>query len=316
MNSEKCGVATFPPEVKPYGLTYAEWAAWWWQRMFSISTQDNPAVDNSGKNCNQSQNGPVWFLAGTVVTSRIVRACTIPVGKALFFPIINSERCTAEFHDATDSRLLKLVTNDVDQVTGLGLKVDGVEIQDFARYRVQTPPFHLIISDKNFLEHRPGIARMVSDGFWVLLKPMTTGKHTIQFTGIDPNLQLDVTYDLTVRGLPIMDEIIALALEEMRRCIPKVSYEVGITVDEKSESIIQEVLKAAIPSLEVEQITRDKTGFVELLSSNMEELLRSAALRAKSKKLHKFTASDVTNELLEIHTSQVTPWPFRQRNIP
>lgn len=44
MNSDKYDAAIFPPDIKPYGLTYAEWAARWWQMMFSIPIEDNPAI--------------------------------------------------------------------------------------------------------------------------------------------------------------------------------------------------------------------------------------------------------------------------------
>jgi hypothetical protein len=57
--------SVFSADSKPYNLTYGEWTAKWWQWGYSIPKNINPAYDNTGKNCAQKQNGPVWFLAGT-----------------------------------------------------------------------------------------------------------------------------------------------------------------------------------------------------------------------------------------------------------
>src|SRR5215213_9512026 len=59
------GPAVFPPDAKPYGLTYGEWTAKWWQWAYSMPEADNPMVDNTGNNCAHNQSGPVWFVAGT-----------------------------------------------------------------------------------------------------------------------------------------------------------------------------------------------------------------------------------------------------------
>ncbi len=42
----------------------------------------------------------------------------------------------------------------------------------------------------------------VSDGYWIMLTPLSSGSHTIHFHGIEEfsngNFELDVTYALTV----------------------------------------------------------------------------------------------------------------------
>jgi len=167
--------------------------------MFTIQINNNPANDDTGRNCALVQSGPVWFLAGTVASSTVIRECVISVLNAILFPIINTERSTAELRGATDSQLIESATNDIDQVYRLYAAVDGIEIRDCAKYRIQTPPFYATIVNNNFMRLEPGHVRMVSDGFWILLKPMAVGKHSIHFVGMDPNLQLDVTYNLTVR---------------------------------------------------------------------------------------------------------------------
>jgi hypothetical protein len=49
---------------KPYGLSYGEWSARWWQWILSIPTQMNPNLDSTGAHCAEGQSGHVWFLPG------------------------------------------------------------------------------------------------------------------------------------------------------------------------------------------------------------------------------------------------------------
>jgi hypothetical protein len=80
----------FPPDSKPYGLTYEEWTAKWWQWAYSMPEEGNPMVDDTGEDCANNQAGPVWFLAGTG-GGAVTRECTIPSDKGILIPIINVE---------------------------------------------------------------------------------------------------------------------------------------------------------------------------------------------------------------------------------
>src|SRR6478609_9348552 len=57
--------SAFPLNSKPYGSTYGEWTAKWWQWALSIPKDINPGGDTSGKYCALKQSGPVWYLSGT-----------------------------------------------------------------------------------------------------------------------------------------------------------------------------------------------------------------------------------------------------------
>lgn len=76
-----------------YGNTYGEWSAEWWQWALSIPAADSPITDPTGAKCTQQQSGPIFYLAGTngdPALTPVTRTCTVPGGKALFFPILNS----------------------------------------------------------------------------------------------------------------------------------------------------------------------------------------------------------------------------------
>ena len=54
-----------PPH--PFGVTYGEWTARWWEFMVSIPAPNNPILDTTGADCGIAQAGPVWFLEGQVL---------------------------------------------------------------------------------------------------------------------------------------------------------------------------------------------------------------------------------------------------------
>jgi hypothetical protein len=89
-------IAVFSADSKPYGLTYGDWTAKWWQWAYSVPKEVNPAYDDSGKYCSEGQSGPVWFLTSTY-KHPVERHCIIPAGKAILFTILNSECSYAEF---------------------------------------------------------------------------------------------------------------------------------------------------------------------------------------------------------------------------
>ena len=74
-----------PLDSSPYGNTYGEWSARWWQWLMAIPEATNPNFDPTGAHCAVGQVGPVWFLAGSV-GGAATRHCTVPAGKALLLP--------------------------------------------------------------------------------------------------------------------------------------------------------------------------------------------------------------------------------------
>src|SRR5260370_41583438 len=81
-----------PPNFDLFGKSYGEWNAGWWQWSFSVPASKNPALATNGAlDCSVGQSGNVWFLAGHFLTGgSFTRSCSIPAGKALFIPLINS----------------------------------------------------------------------------------------------------------------------------------------------------------------------------------------------------------------------------------
>src|SRR5690349_1562093 len=76
--------------VTDYGASYGEWSARWWEWALSIPAAQNPVLEQNGANCGIGQVGNVWFLAGSFSGNPVTRACTLPAGKPIFFPLINA----------------------------------------------------------------------------------------------------------------------------------------------------------------------------------------------------------------------------------
>jgi hypothetical protein len=177
-----------PPQVKkpPPPLT-----ALWWQTFLSISGNPLDRCDLG--------TGDVVFLAGTTGGSA-TRSCTIPAGTSILVPLINVECSTAEGNGDTPAELRACARGFADQFTDLSLTIDGVAIADLQRFRVQSPVFQFTAAEGNVFGVPAGTTRSVADGYWVLIRPLSPGTHTISFGGAFPpgGFTTSATYMLTV----------------------------------------------------------------------------------------------------------------------
>jgi hypothetical protein len=169
------------------GMTYGEWSAAWWQWAADISDPGSPVSDPTGAYCGVNQAGPVWFLAGnTGGTSR--RACSVPKSKAILFPVINAECSTLEGDGTTEPELAACAKDLIDHVTRTSASLDGTTLTlgrpSKGRFRFVSPGFDVNFAPNNaFGVDPPGATQAVADGFWVLVKPLSAGKHNVEFHG-------------------------------------------------------------------------------------------------------------------------------------
>ena len=92
------------PSVFPGRSGRALWCNW----SLSIPKRTNPALDVTGRHCAVNQdNKDVWFLTGSFGNLvPINRKCRIPIGRAIFFPVLVKEDSLAEDIDLkTDDEL-------------------------------------------------------------------------------------------------------------------------------------------------------------------------------------------------------------------
>jgi hypothetical protein len=200
-----------------FGATYGEWSARWWQWLLGIPADRNPNLDSTGAFCGEGQTGRVWFLAGTFGGEPVTRTCTVPSGKGIFFPVVN----TVTFAPIPTEGIAALrgqAAGFVDGTTQLRVTLDGTALRGLRDLRVQSPAFSMVVpvggllgagaceplfvplTDPPLPPEPQGLLcnPAVADGFWVLLSPLRSGEHTLRFRAEVGDFRVDVTYKLNV----------------------------------------------------------------------------------------------------------------------
>ncbi len=195
-----------PPNARPYGLTYAQWSAKWFQWGLSLPVAGHP-FNGCPSPPDAGQSGPVWFLAGGPTECAI----TVPVGKAVFFPLVTAECSDLEGLGGTeaDQRACANFFADHIVVSSLFCEIDGVPVNNLARYRFASPQFNFTAPTPWVFGAVGGTGTSVGDGYYLMLHPLSKGDHTIRFGGafhfsvaegdpFDLDFGIDTTYHLTI----------------------------------------------------------------------------------------------------------------------
>jgi hypothetical protein len=187
-------VAAYSPRVPVFGHTYNEWTQKWWKYMLSIPSDRNPINDKTGANALVGQNGPVIFLAGANA-ERVDRNITVTSDKALLIPVVTALitfPCPNNASQPKPGQSLEDFLKEgaramVDQVQIVKVTVDGKDITNLGDYRVTSDVFQAGGSpDLNICYEgciTPEPRKAVSDGYFILLKGLKKGDHSIEFSG-------------------------------------------------------------------------------------------------------------------------------------
>ena len=211
----------YDPGSSPFGQSMAAWSQAWWAWALETPAANHPVL---GGPCSTNQRGDVFFLAGNFggVESR---TCVVPAGKALFFPITTflcypspenpDEACSTPSSAAELTACATETYDDASVPKTLEVTLDGEVIADPLTFRATTGVFDWTApsadpADWLFDAVGPipnntcGIATGdrfgVSDGYWIMLRPLSTGVHTLRFastvgSGTDA-FTIDMTYDI------------------------------------------------------------------------------------------------------------------------
>lgn len=173
-------IAALPPPVVPptdavEGRSQAEWSQAYWHWVRSFGPGSDPVEDAAGARCAERQQGPVWFMPGGSKRVPFVRQCRVPRDRYLFFPVLVT---LAEAKDG-DSQRCPLLRETLDQLArsaaDLRAEVDYHPLPNFTLWRQTTDCFAV----RSGQGKRPAM----SDGYWLMLKPLPPGDHVIEFGG-------------------------------------------------------------------------------------------------------------------------------------
>jgi len=206
-------VNIFPPESKPYGLSYEQHIKDFWKWIISIPQDENPWGDQTGENCAigqlETNSSTLFYLSGNG-GGKSERTCTLSAGKSLFIPVSPMEKISdKEAPNRSIEELHKIAKKDQDGVTSLYLKINDKEFtrQDLSKYRIPTEEFEVTFPKNAIFGATEGISKAVADGYYVITQPLEKGNYTILYKSslicpeidcIQPNFAQDIKYNLIV----------------------------------------------------------------------------------------------------------------------
>jgi hypothetical protein len=204
----------FPKDARPYGRSITRWSELLWSYIYSIPPDQNPFFETTGEHCGVDQREPVWFLPavpGSTLGTNISRSCTIPRGRAIMLQMssaLNDYPCPdPSFQPAPGQSLYDFLIDAIkplfEGVTGFVVTLDGVNIQDPLSYRFTSDDVFGFEPDLGMVAFDSCITQKqmtgVTDGFYLLFKPMTPGQHTIVLVGHDmEGVPVTLTEHLTI----------------------------------------------------------------------------------------------------------------------
>jgi hypothetical protein len=196
------GAEVYPPGAKPFGKTYGQWSAAWWRQAVRQTGAPGTPFAAGRVDCSAMGTRNVVFLVGTTSPPAVERSCRIATDTAILFPLINAECSEAEGDGSTKAELRACAAALADELTNLRAKVDGKALDGLSRFRFKSPLFTFSpVAGNVFGIPAATSSPSVADGYWVMLKELRKGTHTVSFGGEAPAFDFSTrtTYELIVR---------------------------------------------------------------------------------------------------------------------
>jgi hypothetical protein len=175
----------------------------------------SPARDTTGANCDVGQRGPVWFLPsvpGASLGLSVTRSCAIPRHKAIMLQLasaLNDYPCPdPTFQPSPGQSLYDFLISPLlpifDVTTGFTATLDEEEIPDVLSHRFTSPNVFHFTGDTSMFAFDGCVSgqrqEAVSDGYYLMFKPLEPGHHQIVIHGQDPaGDQITLTENLFIR---------------------------------------------------------------------------------------------------------------------
>ncbi|MFA5984892.1 MAG: hypothetical protein WC782_12820 [Methylococcaceae bacterium] len=191
---------------KILGKSLGEYGNQWWQWASSMPALESPVKDKTGLKCNVNQNGQIWFLAGGYGSSKITRTCSIPRDKYLFFPVINMLYIPVGDADLSCKQAKALAALNNDNLRSFVVSIDQHTIVNPAFHRYSSPDCFDLLSRAPKSPQSLRLYPSATDGYWVMLKPLPVGQHTIKFKAEYHNP--DEAYGMMVQDIEYQIEIV------------------------------------------------------------------------------------------------------------
>ena len=177
--ADEINPGVYSADSEPFGTSYGNWTANWWQWVHNVTPDQNVNFDSTGEFCDVGQEGPIWFL-GPSFGGKYERSCTIPSGKAILFPVNTGECDYGSSPDAKTPDDLYDCASENNKGGIMRASLDGVPLKNLEKYKVTSPLFNITIPKDNVFGSPAGTSGAMADGFWVFLEPLSLGQHEIR----------------------------------------------------------------------------------------------------------------------------------------
>jgi hypothetical protein len=186
---------TFPVNSSPYGISYKNWTAKWsaWQeeipKSYNWNFKDTPGVNYVSKDCSymQDPSSPVFFLpwVGKELGTYVTVTCIVPHNKAI---LISVDSGTGDYSDPsvklkTPSELIRLETESNKYPNEFHSTLDGrpLDLINDEVHKVTSDLYNLTLPKDNLWGEPEGPGKAITQGWWLMLKPLPTGEHTVHY---------------------------------------------------------------------------------------------------------------------------------------
>lgn len=189
------------------GKPVSDYINTWWQWTYSMPTESSPVLDETGEMCDAGQRGAVWFLAGGYGTSKINRNCKIPEDKYIFFPVINMLYRPRKEDAVTCDYAKKQAALNNDHLFSIEVSLDSITAWNPANTRIASENCFDLLGLVPEEDNPPKIYPAATDGYWVMLRPLSKGTHILKFSakynrekGAYSKMAQDIEYQLTIES--------------------------------------------------------------------------------------------------------------------
>jgi hypothetical protein len=226
--SNAFGAELFMSNDTPFNLTHDQWIGKWWNWWISTSIDQFDENGNPLGTCLMNSSEAMVMLMETTVNDKPHQVCKISSHQGIIIPLWTGfmEGSVPPYNGYSYDQLTKAAREELDlgSVTSL-VKVDGIPIAKLdvvsslrgstgiLDYKINSMQnvteiyskgFNITIPENTHVpEQNPGTWHSGAHGWFVFLKPLTTGNHEIFYnvavSGTGPNdHSSEITYSLNV----------------------------------------------------------------------------------------------------------------------
>lgn len=178
---ESIGDYVFGPDSKPYGHTYGEWEAKFWQLHVNLEPDKSPASpDYKPSECLLLQDANMTFLSD-FYSEIEYRNYECKISQTPIVIPALTEGCSYGEFESPNDKIIEDCIKSHNPYAVVKVTIDGKEIPDIDRFRITSDWFILnVTQEDNPYDIKLGSHKAKIDAIMPIVKPLPPGKHEIR----------------------------------------------------------------------------------------------------------------------------------------